>query len=49
MSWGVRKNRFGCEVLVDNRRELEKREHSYVIDAASIEEIMLFCTKEGER
>ena len=46
---GVRKNRFGCEVLVDNRRELEKREHSYVIDAASIEEIMLFCTKEGER
>lgn len=39
---GIRRNHFGCEVLVDNRPELEKREHSYVLDPANIEEIMLF-------
>lgn len=39
---GIRKNRFGCEALVDNRPELEKREHSYVLDPANMEEIMVF-------
>ncbi|MEE0420810.1 MAG: ABC transporter ATP-binding protein [Lachnospiraceae bacterium] len=42
---GVRKNSFGYEVMVDNRPELEKRTHTYVLDQVTIEEIMLFQTK----
>lgn len=44
---GARKGAFGYEVMVDNRPELEKRAHNYVIDPATIEEIILFQTKEG--
>ncbi|MCR1839326.1 ABC transporter ATP-binding protein [Murimonas intestini] len=42
---GVKRNSFGYEVLVDNKPELEKRAHSFVIDKAGIEDIMLFMTK----
>ncbi len=31
--------------MVDNRPELEKRTHTYVLDQVTIEEIMLFQTK----
>lgn len=42
---GVRKNRFGWEVMIDNRLAMEKQ-GKYVIDRASIDEIMLFQHKE---
>lgn len=44
---GVRKNNFGYEVLVDNRPELERHAHSFVIDPASIEDIILYQTRGG--
>ncbi|NTV79321.1 MAG: ABC transporter ATP-binding protein [Clostridiales bacterium] len=45
--WGIRKSRFGVEVLVDNRPELEAHKHDYVIDSTTIEEIILFMVKGG--
>ena len=42
---GFRKSRFGVEVLIDNRPELENRKHDYVIDSTTIEEIILFMVK----
>ncbi len=39
---GVRKSQFGYEVLVDNKRELERYNRDLVVDNASIEEIILF-------
>lgn len=42
---GFKRNSFGYEVLVDNKPDLERKPHKYVIDKASIEEIMLYMTK----
>lgn len=42
---GVRKNQFEYEVMVDNKRELGRRNPNLVIDSATIEEILLFKVK----
>ncbi|MCI8599389.1 MAG: ABC transporter ATP-binding protein [Lachnospiraceae bacterium] len=42
---GVQKNRFEVEVLVNNRHILDERPHDYVIDQASIEDILLYVVK----
>lgn len=42
---GVQKNHFEVEVLVKNRRILEEKPHDYVIDQASIEDILLYIVK----
>ncbi len=39
---GVRKNQFGYEVMIDNKRELERYNKDLIIDATSIEEIILY-------
>ncbi len=39
---GVRKSQFGYEVMIDNKKELERRKEGMVIDNTSIEEIVLF-------
>jgi ABC-2 type transport system ATP-binding protein len=45
---GVRKSQFGLEVMVDNKKELERRKEGLVIDNTSIEEIVLFKVR-GEQ
>jgi ABC-2 type transport system ATP-binding protein len=42
---GYRKSRFGCEVLVRNKREMERKYRGFAIDHTNIEEIMLFYAK----
>ncbi len=42
---GYRKNHFGCEALVKNRREMEQKYHNYVMERTNLEEIMLFYSK----
>lgn len=42
---GVKKNSFEMEALVNNKRELERRPHEYVIDRASIEDILLYIVR----
>ncbi|NLZ80722.1 MAG: ABC transporter ATP-binding protein [Clostridiales bacterium] len=39
---GTRNNRFGCEVLIDNKAEFIKHNHHVLVDTASIEEIITF-------
>ncbi|MEW8974064.1 MAG: hypothetical protein AB2375_07705 [Tissierellaceae bacterium] len=39
---GYRKNKFGYEVLVNNRREVENKYKNLVIDSVNLEDIMLF-------
>ncbi len=45
---GVRKSQFGFEVMIDNKKELERRKEGLVIDNTSIEEIVLFKVR-GEQ
>lgn len=42
---GVQKNRFEVEVLVNNRQALKGQPHDYVVDQASIEDILLYVVK----
>lgn len=42
---GVQENRFEVEVLVNNRQALKGRSCDYVIDQASIEDILLYVVK----
>ena len=42
---GVQKNRLEVEVLVNNRQSLEGQFHDYVVDQASIEDILLYVVK----
>lgn len=42
---GIRKNKFGCEILVENRNNMKIKYPSYPIDSTTIEEIMLFITR----
>ena len=42
---GIRKNKFGCEILVENRGNMKVKYPSYPIDSTTIEEIMLFITR----
>lgn len=42
---GVRKSQFGYEVMIDNKRELERRKKDLIIDSTSIEEIILYKVK----
>lgn len=42
---GMQKNAFETEVLVKNRRDLEKTERDLVVDPVSIEEILLYVVK----
>lgn len=39
---GVRKNKFGYDVMINNKREMERHHKDLVIDNTSIEEIILF-------
>ena len=43
-----RKNEYGYEMLVDNKEECRRKYHDYVVDAAGLEDIMLFYVK-GEK
>lgn len=42
---GVRKNQFGYEVMIDNRMDFMKKNKELVVDATTIEEIILFKVK----
>lgn len=42
---GVRKNQFGYEVMVNNRKEIEKHHRELVVDNTTIEEIILFIVR----
>lgn len=44
----VRKNKFGCEALINDRARLAKLYPQHVIDTPSIDEIMVFYGREGE-
>jgi ABC-2 type transport system ATP-binding protein len=39
---GVRKNKFGYEVMINNKREIERQHRDFVVDSTTIEEIILF-------
>ena len=41
----VQRNHFEVEALVKNRRALEEKAHDYVIDPASVEDILLYIVK----
>ena len=43
---GMRKNAFGCEILVDNREELEGTKQ-YVVDRITLDDLMIFLAKDG--
>jgi len=43
---GVRRNRFGCEVLVRNKRAVRAAHPKLVVDNATIEDIMVLFEKE---
>ncbi len=43
---GTRKSQFGYEVLVDNKRELERFNRNLVIDNTTIEEIILYKVRD---
>lgn len=45
---GVRKNQFGYEVLVRDRRDAVRRYPNYPVDPASLEEIMVFYVRGKE-
>lgn len=45
---GIRRNQFGCEVLIRNRTDFQKQFSSYQVDCTTIEEIILFHVK-GEK
>lgn len=42
---GVRRNRFGCEVLVRDAEEARRLYPESVLDPATLEDIMVFCAK----
>lgn len=44
----VRKNAYSCEVLIDNKGEFERKNRKLVVDATTIEDIILFNVR-GER
>lgn len=44
----VRKNAYSCEVLIDNKGEFERKNRNLVVDATTIEDIILFNVR-GER
>jgi ABC-2 type transport system ATP-binding protein len=41
----VRRHSFGCEALVKDRRDFQRRHPDYTVDSASLEDIMLFWGK----
>lgn len=43
----IRKHSFGCEVLVKSKSAAKAKYPDYVIDSATLEDIMIFCVKEG--
>lgn len=45
---GVRKNSFGCEILISDRKAVQSRYPEFIIDNVTIEEIMLFKVR-GEK
>lgn len=40
-----RKNKFGYEILVENKKEIQKKYPNFTIDTTNIEEIMLFYVR----
>lgn len=45
---GVRENRYGAEVLIQNKNAFQRRYHNLKVDRTSIEEIMLFISRGKE-
>lgn len=39
---GIRSNQFGCDVMVNNKKDLERERKDLTIDSTTIEEIILF-------
>lgn len=39
---GIRENKFGCEVMVNNKKEVEREHRNLIVDNTTIEEIILF-------
>lgn len=39
---GIRENKFGCEVMVNNKKEVEREHRDLIVDNTTIEEIILF-------
>lgn len=46
---GIRENKFGAEVMIQNTDEFRKRYHQFSIEKTSIEDIMLFVSRGRER
>lgn len=42
---GIRENKFGCEVMVSNKKEVEREHRNLVVDSTTIEEIILYKVK----
>ena len=40
---GIRKNTFGCEVMVNNKNKYENKE--FIVDKTNLEEIILFTVR----
>lgn len=45
---GVRENRFGAEVLIQNKDAFQRNYHNFKVERTSIEEIMLFISRGKE-
>ncbi len=46
---GYRKSRFGCEALVRDKKEMERKYRGFAIDHINIEDIMLFYAKGDQK
>ena len=44
---GVRRSHFGCEALINNRQEVQRRFPHLLVDSVSLDDIMTFIAKEG--
>lgn len=42
---GIRENKYGCEVMVSNKKEVEREHRDLIVDATTIEEIILYKVK----
>lgn len=43
----IRKHSFGCEILVKNKAAAKTKYPDFVVDSATLEDIMIFCVREG--
>ncbi|MDF2801369.1 MAG: hypothetical protein K0S61_1272 [Anaerocolumna sp.] len=42
---GIRENKYGCEVMVNNKKEVEREHRDFIVDTTTIEEIILYKVK----